>query len=313
MAKRFLVLSVLLISFAMLLTVTNEEGFGYVVPPYPNPLNSVSILPSYNDASANWQKAGLQSVGGIPSRTIICATVSPLGGSSDDYSNIQSALNSCPSGQVVVLASGNFNILTTDVPIQIPSGIVLRGTGSCTKSSSPYCDTSITVYDGILAYTGGMCGTSLPGSGCPNGGQPMVQMGPIRIDYGYSWAQCGNVGGPHPNALSCGAVSLAADAAQGATTIQVTQTSGFSVGDWTLIDEASGAGWVTDPMDAWTGFGQVWAASDWLSSSGSPATGRVLWSKSLNAPGWDFGAYYVTGGISGTTFTTAPQNVGIAL
>ena len=85
MAKRFLVLSVLLISFAMLLTVTNEEGFGYVVPPYPNPLNSVSILPSYNDASANWQKAGLQSVGGIPSRTIICATVSPLGGSSDDY------------------------------------------------------------------------------------------------------------------------------------------------------------------------------------------------------------------------------------
>ena len=212
-----------------------------------------------------------------------------------------------------MLASGNFNILTTDVPIQIPSGIVLRGTGSCTKSSSPYCDTSITVYDGILAYTGGMCGTSLPGSGCPNGGQPMVQMGPIRIDYGYSWAQCGNVGGPHPNALSCGAVSLAADAAQGATTIQVTQTSGFSVGDWTLIDEASGAGWVTDPMDAWTGFGQVWAASDWLSSSGSPATGRVLWSKSLNAPGWDFGAYYVTGGISGTTFTTAPQNVGIAL
>ena len=37
---------------------------------------------------------------------------------------------------------------------------------------------------------------------------------------------------------------------------------------------------------------QVWAASDWLSSSGSPATGRVMWAKSKNVGGWDFGSYY---------------------
>ena len=73
----------------------------------------------------------------------------------------------------------------------------------------------------------------------------------------------------------CGATPLAADAAQGQTTIQVSSTSGFSVGKWVLIDEASGAGWVADPLNAWTGYGSVWAAPDWLSSSGSPATGRV--------------------------------------
>ena len=59
---------------------------------------------------------------------------------------------------------------------------------------------------------------------------------------------------------------------------------------WVLIDEASGAGWVADPLNASTGYGSVWAASDWLSSSGSPATGRVLWSKSKNGGGWDFGS-----------------------
>ena len=77
----------------------------------------------------------------------------------------------------------------------------------------------------------------------------------------------------------CGATPLAADAAQGQTTIQLASTSGFSVGQWVLIDEASGAGWVPDPLNAVTGFGSVWAAPDWLSPSGSPATGRVMWSK----------------------------------
>ena len=36
----------------------------------------------------------------------------------------------------------------------------------------------------------------------------------------------------------------------------------------------------------------MWAASDWLSPSGSPATGRVMWSKSQNGGGWDFGSTF---------------------
>jgi len=249
------------------------------------------VLPSYDDAYANWKNAGLQSVGGIPNRTTVCATVNPLGGGQDDFANIQNAINKCPAGEVVQLGAGAFTVRMADLPIQVSTGIVLRGTGACTGSSSPYCQTSITVSDGALAYTGGMCGTSASSKGaCPNGGPAAILVGPASPDYNYSWAQCGNTGGAV--GTGCGAATLAADAAQGQTTIQVSATSGFSVGMWVLIDEASGAGWVADPLNAATGYGSVWAASDWLSPSGSPATGRVLWSKSKGGGGWDFGSSY---------------------
>ena len=112
------------------------------------------MLPSYDDAYANWKNAGLQTVGGIPNRTTICATVNPLGGGKDDFTNIQNAINKCPAGEVVQLGAGAFTVHIADLPIQISTGIVLRGTGSCTGSSSPYCQTSISVSDGVLAYTG---------------------------------------------------------------------------------------------------------------------------------------------------------------
>jgi hypothetical protein len=252
---------------------------------------TIGVLPSYNDAYANWKNAGLALVGGIPNRTTICATVNPLGGGQDDYTNIQTAINNCPAGEVVQLAAGAFSIHLADMPINIATGITLRGTGNCSGTSSPYCQTSITVIDGALAYTGGMCGTSTSNEvACPNGGQPEILMAPVLPDYNYSWAQCGNVGASV--GTGCGAIPLAADAAQGQTTIQVTSTTGFTVGSWVLIDEASGASWQPDPMNQWTGYGNVWAAPDWLSSSGSPATGRVLWSKSQNGGGWDFGSSY---------------------
>ena len=249
------------------------------------------VLPSYNDTYANWKNAGLALVGGIPDRTTICATVNPLGGGQDDFSNIQNAIDNCPAGEVVQLGAGAFSIHLADMPIHVSAGITLRGTGNCTGNSSPYCQTSISVTDGALAYTGGMCGTSTSSEGaCPNGGEPEILMSPVLPDYNYSWETCGNVGANL--GTGCGATPLAADAAQGQTTIQVASTSGFTVGSWVLIDEASGAGWVTDPMNQWTGYGSVWAASDWLSSSGSPATGRVAWAKfdvSLDYEG-DFGA-----------------------
>ncbi|MGA7341825.1 MAG: hypothetical protein WBE72_01885 [Terracidiphilus sp.] len=246
------------------------------------------VLPSYNDTYANWKNAGLASIGGIPDRTTICATVNPLGGGQDDFANIQNAIDNCPAGEVVQLGAGAFSVHLADLPINISTGITLRGTGVCSGASSPYCQTSITVIDGALAYTGGMCGTSTSDEvACPNGGQPEVLMAPVLPDYNYSWETCGNVGANL--GTGCGATPLAADAAQGQTTIQVTSTSGFTAGSWVLIDEASGAGWVADPMNQWTGNGSVWAASDWLSPSGSPATGRVLWSKAEDNS-WDFGS-----------------------
>jgi uncharacterized repeat protein (TIGR02543 family) len=259
-------------------------------PPSAPPANdpTTGVLPSYDDAFANWKNAGLASVGGIPSRTTVCATVNPLGGGQDDFTNIQNAINSCAAGKVVQLGAGAFTVHLADLPIHIATGVTLRGAGDCSGSSSPYCQSSITVSDGALAYTGGMCGTSTSNKvACPNGGPPVILMAPVAPDYNYSWAKCGNVG--VAVGTGCGAVALAADAAQGQATIQLASTSGLSVGQWVLIDEASGAGWVADPLNAWTGYGSVWAASDWLNSSGSPATGRVQWSKSQNRGGWDFG------------------------
>ena len=258
-------------------------------PPPASNDPTTGVLPSYNDAFANWKNAGLASVGGIPSRTTVCATVNPLGGGQDDFTNIQNAINNCAAGSVVQLGAGAFTVHIADLPIHISKGITLRGSGDCSDSTSPYCQTSISVSDGALAYTGGMCGTTTANKvACPNGGPPVILMAPVAPDYNYSWAQCGNIGARV--GTGCGAISLAADAAQGQSTIQLTSTSGLSVGQWVLIDEASGAGWVADPLNATTGYGSLWAAADWLNPSGSPATGRVMWSKSLNRGGWDFGS-----------------------
>ena len=45
----------------------------------------------------------------------------------------------------------------------------------------------------------------------------------------------------------------------------VASAAGFSAGQIVLLDEASGAGWQTDPQ----GRGQIWASPDW----------RVVWQK----------------------------------
>ena len=68
------------------------------------------LLPRDRDASANWSSAETLSVGGIPTRTTICATVKPLGSAKDDTANIQNAIAFCPLGQVVQLGAGAFTI-----------------------------------------------------------------------------------------------------------------------------------------------------------------------------------------------------------
>jgi hypothetical protein len=276
-----------------------------VAPPPPTSGNDPTsgVLPSYNDAYPNWSMAGMLSVGGIPNRTTVCATLNPSGG--DDFTAIQNAINSCPAGQVVQLGPGAFSVKIADLPIQISTGITLRGTGECAGTSSPYCQTSITVSDGALAYTGGMCGTSTSSeTTCPNGGPAEILIAPVSPDYNYSWAQCGNIGGTV--GTGCGAIPLTADASQGQTTIQVASTTGLAVGQWVKIDEASGAAWQPDPLNQWTGYGSIWAAPDWLSSSGSPATGRVMWPKAENNSGnWDFpsGVYPYTANNEGCWYS----------
>lgn len=217
-----------------------------------------SVLPTANDVSVNWQKAGMQLVGGIPTRSTVCATVSPLGGGSDDTAHIQSAINTCPSGQVLMLAAGTFTIKSAN-SILLSNSITLRGTGACNNTASPYCQTVINVPDGAVL------GRDTSSSGNYN---PVLIVGTQR--FGVTWNT---------------PTTLTADAAQGATSVTVASVSGFAVGQWVLIDEASGAAYQSDPMISvpgdtvtWT-HDQVWAASDAFNTSPTPATGRVVWQK----------------------------------
>ena len=58
----------------------------------------------------DWTKPGLTARGGIPRRTTIFKTLSPLGGGQDDDPQIRAAINACPEGQVVQLTAGVFRI-----------------------------------------------------------------------------------------------------------------------------------------------------------------------------------------------------------
>ena len=68
--------------------------------------------------------------GGIPARTTVCATVNAStygNGAIDASSGIQSAVDACPAGQVVLLSAGSF---TVNNLVLIDKGITLRGAGA---------------------------------------------------------------------------------------------------------------------------------------------------------------------------------------
>ena len=233
---------------------------------------TTGVLPSYDDAYANWKNAGLASVGGIPT---------PHGGLRDGQSARRRP------GRLQQHSKRDQQLCGREGGAAGCGGIHRSSGGS----AHPYFDGDHVTRDGRLRrhrlavlpdfdlcvrWRPGLYGRHVRHQHLPEGRLPERWAagdsdGSGHPGYNFSWAKCGNTGGR----TGCGAISLAADAAQGQTTIQLTSTSGFSVGQWVLIDEASGAGWVADPLNAWTDYGSVWAASDWLSSSGSPATGRV--------------------------------------
>jgi hypothetical protein len=74
-------------------------------PPEPGNNPTVGLIPETSDGWLHWHKAGSLV---IPQRTTIYKTLSPSG--DDDAPQIQAALDSCPSGQVVKLTKGVFNV-----------------------------------------------------------------------------------------------------------------------------------------------------------------------------------------------------------
>ena len=149
------------------------------------------------------------SVGGIPNRSTVCATIAPLGSGKDDTAAIQSAIESCPDGEVVSCRRGRFTIAEGNL-VLIHKAITLRGAGP-----------GVTV---LTRKGGAKLGSDQPGKN-PS---PMIILGPQRYNNFTT------------------ATLLTADVKRGGTSGQVVNAQGFSVGQVVLLDEASGAGWQPD-------------------------------------------------------------------
>jgi PKD repeat protein len=100
------------------LTVTNNAASDNISRTIT--VSTVDVIPA--DRLIDWSYAGIP--GGIPARTTVYTTLSP--GSS--HTQINSAIASCPSGQVVYLNAGTYN-LSGAINFQSKSGVTLRGAG----------------------------------------------------------------------------------------------------------------------------------------------------------------------------------------
>jgi hypothetical protein len=234
-------------------------------------------------------------IGGIPTRTTICQTVSPTGiippTASDDANTINNAINNCPAGEVVQLAAGTFQLDTSE-NIILDKGITLRGTGNCTQTSlganpettgGPFCATVVQYYNGTWPVPNGPeCGstTSTPPGGtaptklgsCPETFCALICVQPSNAALvNFGWGGC-ELNGGDPTESNCG-TPLAVDGAQGSTTIQVTSLANFSVGQWVMIDERPE--YISTANPTGHGNANIQASSDFLSTSPSPVTFRL--------------------------------------
>jgi hypothetical protein len=172
----------------------------------------------------------MMSKGGIPNRTTICATLSPSGG--DDSAAIQAKLDSCPSGQVVMLNPGVF---TVNNYLLVHSSITLRGSGAGTtilkKTNGAKARTS-TVVPGTIT-TGGPLNNQIfmPVDQSGIDVQPIIIVGQTR------W--------PKPDNTT--SQNLTADGVQGAMSVTIANASGFTAGQWVLLDEISNWSYQTVP------------------------------------------------------------------
>ena len=114
-----------------------------------------------NSSQSTWISAdrltvwrpGLNAVGDIPHRTVICATVSAAvygNGSQNAAPGIQAAIHACPEGQVVQLSAGTFRI---DTRIMVNKAVTLRGKGpAATKLRMPADTTDNLITIGTIQW-----------------------------------------------------------------------------------------------------------------------------------------------------------------
>lgn len=86
---------------------------------------AVTVVGVTPEARTTWFMPGVTYNGGIPARTTLCATLSPLAGGADNTTAIQNALSGCPSGEALLLNAGVYPI--SGQGVTIPNNVTLRG------------------------------------------------------------------------------------------------------------------------------------------------------------------------------------------
>jgi len=166
------------------------------------------VLPSAR--AANWAQAG---AGAIPSRTSPasnCATLGTSGQASSfvqsvTYQQINSAIASCGSGQVVYLNAGTYK-LTSGINLQSKSDITIRGAGA-NQTILVFSD-----YDGCQGAFAGICMNNNDGeysAGIPSG-------------HTANWTGTKGVAGTYT---------------QGSNSLMLDNVTGLSVGMLLFIDQ----------------------------------------------------------------------------
>ena len=172
---------------------------------------------------------------GIPNRTTIYKTLSPSG--KDDTAAIQTALNNCPPGQVVLLTTGVFQVNNPGVAVENTS-CTLRGSGS-----GQQLNTGLNKVDGggtVRSCASGTLVTIGNGSYCTDS-TATILVEKDRATSGTAPLQAWAPG----TFLAASYFSLASDAVQGAYTVTLTSAPGSAIkpGDMVMLSENS----QTDP------------------------------------------------------------------
>jgi hypothetical protein len=204
-------------SVDVVVTASNAGGSGSAVSAQTSVVTASGLYALPSDRTYDWNP-GLNSVGGIPSRSSVYKTISPSGG--DDTATIQAALNSCPKDGVVQLSAGVFHITGNGLVIRT-SYCTLRGVGPGPGTWAAGTPAS------------GTAGTYLE---APAESNPVISFG---------------------GSGTGSAINLTSDAVRGSKSVTLASTAGLSVGQLVVVDETydpsvSHFNSPTDAQNAWT-------------------------------------------------------------
>jgi len=171
------------------LTVMNNSGSNSISRTIS--VTTVDVIPA--ERLIDWSYAGVP--GGIPSRGTIYTTLNP--GSS--HTQINNAISACPSGQVVLLSAGVYQ-LTGTITFGSKSGVTLRGAGPgrtsiitsgrmAISSDSPSFTSYIYLSSGYTKGSTSVTLASTPASTYSVGNLVQIDQ---NDDYSLVWHRSGN-------------------------------------------------------------------------------------------------------------------------